>query len=335
MDVIVPNFNKRVSGVTATVRRLVPYQATGISLTVVGDQVDDLPGYCSFFDLLKRLFAKGKSPTVWHARRNTEMLMAIVLKRVFRRPLRLLFTSAAQRQHSGYTKWLIRQMDQVVAPCQASANYLDVPYTVIHHGIDLAEFKFQKRQEQDTVTLAQVGRVRPQKGSDLLIRAVIPLLKKHPELRVLMVGLITPEHKKFASRLKLKLHDEGVEHQVEWLSDLPWPELKRLYSSVDILVACPRNEGFGLTPLEAMASGAAVVVSDAGAFAEMVEDGVSGRLVAVDDHRALRGAIESMVSIPDLRARSANAAYERVQKRFTIQREAKALVDIYHALLGS
>ena len=52
---------------------------------------------------------------VWHARRNTEMLLGLALKTLARMDLKFVFTSASQRRHTGYTKWLISRMDALEA----------------------------------------------------------------------------------------------------------------------------------------------------------------------------------------------------------------------------
>lgn len=328
-----PNFNRKVSGVTATVRRLVPLQSKQIELVVFGDQVADLPSVQSRWRALYGVL-RSNDTVVWHARRNTEMLLGVVLRWIKGDKLRLLFTSAAQRNHSAYTRWLIRQMDKIVAPCHASASY--IPYReveVIHHGVDLAEFHYTPRSPSASLTIAQVGRVRAQKGTDVLVDAVLPLLQQNTQLRLKLVGLITPEHQVFADEQRKKIESAGVETQVDWVDGLAWSELKALYASADLLVACPRNEGFGLTPLEAMASGAPVVVSEAGAFADMVDDGVHGRIVPIEDVSALREAIGWMLDDDARRAACAERAYERVQRQFDVEVEALRLVEVYRQLL--
>ena len=68
------------------------------------------------------------------------MVAGLLLRWVFRAPLRLLFTSAAQREHQPFTKWLIRNMDAVIATSARSGAFLDVPHTVVMHGVDLDRF---------------------------------------------------------------------------------------------------------------------------------------------------------------------------------------------------
>ena len=140
IEVIAPNFKKRHSGVTSTVLRLVPLQARDIPIVASGPElppeVPNLPP--------ARLPSLPKRPDgvarVWHARRNVEMIAGLALKHLGRKKLKLLFTSAAQRRHTGFTRWLIRQMDAVIATSAKSAAYLERPATVIHHGINCVQF---------------------------------------------------------------------------------------------------------------------------------------------------------------------------------------------------
>src|SRR6185436_20692965 len=114
---------------------------------------------------------------IWHARRNIEMAAGVVLRDVLRMPFRLVFTSAAQRDHTSWTKFLIRRMDAVIATSARSAAYLQRPATVIPHGIDTAAFRPPASRAaakaalgiKDAVLIGCFGRVRPQKGTDVFV----------------------------------------------------------------------------------------------------------------------------------------------------------------------
>ncbi|MCP3055045.1 glycosyltransferase family 4 protein, partial [Aurantimonas marianensis] len=99
-----------------------------------------------------------------------------------------------------------------------------------------------------------------------------------------------------------------------------------------LYVAPPRNEGFGLTPLEAMASGAAVVASDAGAFADMIIEGETGRIVPVGDEKALAAAVEAYLADPDALARAGASALAHVRAKFPLAREAAEIQRVYERL---
>ena len=89
--------------------------------------------------LLKR--PRRRPLRIWHARRNNEMLIGLFLKAAFRAPLTLVFTSAAQRSHSWFSRFLISRMDSVIATSGPSGQSLAVPHTVVMHGVDCARFR--------------------------------------------------------------------------------------------------------------------------------------------------------------------------------------------------
>src|SRR5690606_16136863 len=128
---------------------------------------------------------EGRRVRIWHARRNTEMLGGLVLKHVLRAPLRLVFTSASQRHHTRWTRFLIRRMDAVVATSRKTAAYLEVPNTVVMHGIDTERFAPPQDKAEAVRALSLdpaqryvgcFGRIRHQKGTDLFIDAMLALL---------------------------------------------------------------------------------------------------------------------------------------------------------------
>ncbi len=299
IEVIAPNFKRRLSGVTSTIIQLVPVQMLTVGIATIGPGLPDtLPKlrFRQLFGLLKR--PRKRPFRIWHARRNPEMLAGIVLRDIFRAPVKLLFTSAAQRDHKPYTKWLIRRMDAVIATSGRSGSFLEVPHTVVMHGIDLEEFHPPRTKDDDFASaglpgryaIGCFGRIRHQKGTDLFVDAMVELLPHFPEWTAVITGRVTPEHRGFADELKAKIERAGLSERIVFLGEVP--DIKVWYRRVSLYVAPSRNEGFGLTPLEAMASRTAVVASDAGAYAELIAPGKTGTIVPAGDGDALREAIK-------------------------------------------
>ena len=145
-----------------------------------------------------------REPLVWHARRNNEMIVGVVLK-ALGWPLKLLFTSAAQRNHSWITRWLIRRMDAVIATSDASASYLKRDAIVITHGVDTTRYApasdraaaFAESGLPGRYAIGCFGRVRAQKGTDLFVAAMCELLVRFPDFTAVIVGQITPGSKCF------------------------------------------------------------------------------------------------------------------------------------------
>lgn len=343
VEVIAPHFKRRLSGVTSTVIQLVPRQhQSGVRIATLGPGLPDNLPKISFVDLLKcwKRPRSGK-PRIWHARRNNEMLFGIFLRDVLRMPFRLLFTSAAQRRHTGYTKWLIRRMDAVVATSGRSGSFLDVPHTVVMHGIDTELFhppreasdRYESTGLPGRYAIGCTGRVRHQKGTDLFVKAMIRLLPRFPDWTAVITGRVTPDNQAFASELKAKIASAGLSERIRFLGEVD--DIRAWYRRLTLLVAPSRNEGFGLTPLEAMASGTAVVASDAGAYAEMIRDGATGRVVPAGDLEAMVSAIEPYLADPALAERQGEAAIGHVRHNFDISNEVAGLNRVYEALVSS
>ena len=335
IEVIAPNFKRRLSGVTATIARLVPIQARQIGIRATGP---GLPAGVPHVPLARVPFLPRRR-RVWHARRNVEMIGGLVLRHLFRMDLALVFTSASQREHTGLTRWLIRRMDRVVATSDKSAAFLKVPATVIRHGIDTDSFapspdRAKLRRglglPEDAVVVGCFGRIRPQKGSDLFVDAMVDLLPRHPQVHAVLMGRATEGHGDFLDRLKGRAAPLGT--RLTFAPEVPVHEVARWYAALDLYVAPQRHEGFGLTPLEAMACGVPVVATDAGAFEELVAEDVTGTVVPRDDPAALTAAIERGLD-PATRTRWAAAARPHVLKHFRIEDEARALTLLYRQLL--
>ena len=112
-----------------------------------------------FFSALRllRRAAMDRKPVVFHARRNIEMVQALLLRCLGASTLKIAFTSTAQRYHSRFTRYLMRQMDSVISTCSAAASYLDPPPDqLIPHGIDTARFH-RDRMENRHVAKASYG----------------------------------------------------------------------------------------------------------------------------------------------------------------------------------
>ncbi|MEO0989933.1 MAG: glycosyltransferase family 4 protein, partial [Pseudomonadota bacterium] len=328
--VIAPNLKRRLSGVTSTIVRLVPLQARDIGIATTGPGLpDDLPHIA----LWRCALLPRNNMRVWHARRNTEMLVGLILRYLFGRRLKLMFTSAAQRRHSAYTRWLIRRMDHVVATSRKSAAYLEVPHEVIRHGIDLTAFHPSKDKAAEKAALGlpdvQVvgifGRVRAQKGNDLFVEALLKVLDRGHHVHGLMIGLVTDQERGFLEDLKAKIAAAGRTDSFTILDPVDWQDLLCYYRALDLFTAPARWEGFGLTPLEAMASGVPAIATPVGAFEEQIVDGQTGRIIPVDDADALADAIAASLADPEVRAEWELAGRARVEALFAIEREAEKL----------
>lgn len=342
IEVVAPNFNRRYSGVTSTIIRLVSLQAKMVNIVGTGPNLPDEVPQISIPRLLRLAVT---APTVrpfriWHARRNIEMLAGLLLKHVLRSPVKLVFTSAAQRRHSAYTQFLIRQMDTVIATTAKARSYLQVPANVIMHGIDIETFVPTVDRSANWAAgglpgrfgIGCFGRIRHQKGTDLFVETMIQVLPDFPDFTAVILGLATPGNADFKNRLKEKIAEAGLGDRIRLLGELPMADVVAWFARLSLFIAPQRWEGFGLTPLEAMASGVPVVATTVGAFPEIIVEGETGRLVPPDDLAAMESATRDLLADPVRLAAMSKSARRHVAENFPIRGEAERINEVYETL---
>ena len=108
--------------------------------------------------------------------------------------------------------------------------------------------------------------------------------------------------------------------------------MRRWYRRLTIYAFTSRNEGFGLTLIEAMSVGAALVASRAGAAEFVVEDGVTGVLTPPDDVDALVAALQPLMQDPASATAIGVRGRARVLEKFSLDAEANAIAEVYRTL---
>ena len=349
VELIIGNSNSNFSGVTSTMLQVLSYQTKLINLKVMGKHhLPDPSLNISFWNVAKlcRRPLKNGKPRIFHARRVDEMIQALLLKYIFRAKLKIVFSSAAQRYRAGFTLWLTRRMDAVLAMSKASAKYLEnPPDAVIHHGVrtDLYSTVADKSKAWQSLSLkgqsfsgkygiAILGRVRKQKGVHLFVDACIETLKAHPDYTAIVVGPITSAHKEFVNELQAKIDAENMSERIVFTGEQDFEDIPKIFSAVSLVAALSENEGFGLTVLEAMCSGAAALATEAGAWREIIRDDIDGFVVPVNDVNAVKEKMSNLLSDPQRLIEMGNNGRARVLQNYTVEREAKALCEFFCAL---
>ncbi len=335
-----PNLHRRYSGVTATNRMVAPKLAELFRAAWLGSDAPDGIARMRLGDLLK--LWRRATPLIWHARRNDEMIVGVLL-RFFGWPFKLVFTSAAQRYHTWITRWLINRMDAIIATSAISASYLKREATVVLHGVDTGTYAppsdraaaFAESGLPGRYAIGCFGRVRAQKGSDVFVDAMCRLLPRYPDFTAVMVGAITADQTGFANDLKRRIEAAGLTSRIVITGELSIEEVQRWYKRLTIYAFTSRNEGFGLTLIEAMAAGAALVASRAGAAEVVVEDGVTGALMPPGDVDALVAALEPLMRDPAAASAMGERAKARVVEKFSLDAEAAGIAAVYRTLLTS
>ena len=215
--VFVTNFNPRFTGVSATTAAVCKIQKSQLDVALVGKPLSGCP---SPLNKRKAISLSKKQPTnkpfnIWHVRRNSEMQLAIFARDILKLPIKIVFTSAAQRRHSAWPRWLISRMDAVIATSEEAASFVPNVVSVIPHGVDLDRFSPSKDQKESwsktgmpgEYGIINVGRVRPEKGTDLFVEAMIEALPQLPKATAIIAGATKPKDLSFRKNLRLVLNN--------------------------------------------------------------------------------------------------------------------------------
>jgi mannosyltransferase len=344
-QIILGNSGRNFSGVTSTMLQVLHYQQQRAHVAVLGPNY--LPAgtavlsYRQFLQLTKAPLANGEW-RVFHARRNDEMIQALAAKILFGAKIKIAFTSTAQRRHSRFTRWLISKMDSIISTSTIAAAFVQDRGVdkIIPHGIDVQRYSpgNSRREVWDTLGLPGsmgigiFGRVRHSKGIDILVDAAIPILKQRPEVTVVICGECLEKDQAYQNQMQRKLGSAGLSDRVVFLGKQPFSALPSLFQAMTIVTALSRNEGFGLTPLEAMASGCAVITSEAGAWTDIIDNGHNGYCVPTGEVLAVTEKLEILLSDPAATETMGIVAREHIMSQYTVEKEAQSLTQFLLSL---
>ena len=345
-SVFVTNFNKRFTGVSATAASVLKFQKSQLEISLVGQPLHDCPAPLTKSQAIRlsRNCPMDKPFNIWHVRRNSEMQLAIIARDVFRLPIKIVFTSAAQRRHSAWPRWLISKMDAVIATSEEAASFVANVVSVIPHGIDLERFTPSKNQKQSWAKtgmpgeygIINVGRVRPEKGTDLFVEAMIKALPLLPTATAIIAGITKRRDLSFKRNLKNRIEQAGLTKRIIFLDEIPTQELPALLQGCRALVALPRYEGYGITPLEAMACGLPVIGSKTGYFEQFLnsddQENSCGKIIPLEDHQTAAKEIIKLLSDEHSFRKFSHNALIQAKQKYNVLEEANAINKVYNRL---
>jgi len=165
--------------------------------------------------------------------------------------------------------------------------------------------------------------VERSKGLEDLVRAWQQVVARFPAARLRIVG-----DGPARSSLQALVRELGISSAVALSGTVNDSELVSAYGDADLFVLPSAQEGFGLVFLEAMAAGLPVIAADSGASPELVQDGVTGRLVRFGDTSGISDAICDLLGRPGLRTKLGDQAAERVKSDFTMPVVTRKMAEL-------
>jgi glycosyltransferase involved in cell wall biosynthesis len=223
----------------------------------------------------------------------------------------------------------------IVAPSQSTKEILAERYgitdkvSVVPTGIDLSVFLEangrswrQKQGWQDKLTFISIGRLAEEKNWRTLLAAMPPVMAKYPQAQLILLGDgdQRSELQTFAKKL-------GIAAQVQFLGNVPFEDVPRYLKASDIFCFASVSETQGIVTLEAMAAGLPVVAVRGSGTADVVTDGVEGRLTD-NDSSALAQALLDVAGNEAQRQQYSEAGQKKAQQ-FDQNAQAEKLLAVY------
>lgn len=245
---------------------------------------------------------------------------------------------AALRVYGWLDRIVLRRFSRVVAVSEAvksrllNAGLAEDRVSLIRNGILLEPFQAAAAERSSMArpfcTVGFVGRLSPEKGPDIFVRAAALVLERFPSTKFILAGE-GPERE----ALQTLIAELGVAEQVRLLGrqdDMP-----SLYAKLDIMVLSSRTEGLPMALLEAMASGLSVVATNVGAIPTVIENGHSGLLAPANDPSAIAGCISGLLADRARRHSMGESAKDLVTSQFSAEHMAEQYIRVYDEALAA
>lgn len=239
-------------------------------------------------------------------------------------------------------RWLYRQIDAFISISSFIDKQIDAfpgigarPRTMIFSVPDTTRIKAQVETMRGELALppgaflwGSTGRLRSEKGWDVLLPAFAELRRTHPHAHLIIAGDGSDRAKLEQLAGQLGLTPPALQF-LGFRKDVP-----AVLRSLDAYVLASRAEGLGTAILEALAAGLPVVATRVGGIPDSVRDGETGLLAESENPASLATAMRRIMEEPELGKRLGKAACEMIDNEFTEPRLVQKTLEFYEEVTG-
>jgi len=283
---------------------------------------------------------------IWHGHDYKSNLLGLLLRRFW--PMHLVTTVHGWVKHTRRTplyyrldRWCLRRYQKVLcvspdlydeclglglAPqrCLLLENAIDT--AAYRRRRTLAEGKGALGIPPQRLVIGAAGRLSPEKGFDILIRAADMLLQSEVDLELHILGEGDDR-----SRLERIIAELGCAQRIKLAGYRA--DLRPYYEAMDVFALSSLREGLPNVVLEAMALEVPVVATAVAGLPRLIRDGVNGILVPAGDLAVLTEALMDVLRDPHRRDDLRRAARRTVQEQYSFERRIDRLTELYDELL--
>jgi len=214
---------------------------------------------------------------------------------------------------------------------------------IVRFGVEIREDSSDARSRgrsrlgvnDDAFVLLSTRLMRPNYNIDVIVRALRVIRDRCPGAVLVLKELPRFSDATYREMCLDLANSLGIRDAVRLVGELDRGDLLELYSAADVYMSVPSTDGTAVSVLEAMASGVAVVATDApGIDPSIINEGVSALVVPVRDVDALAAAVSELGMDPTRRRRLVEQARDVVQREADFDRELDRAVGYYDELLA-
>lgn len=292
--------------------------------------------------------ARERDLELLHAHQYTPFFYSAIARMRRRAEFKLILTEHGRhypdrvsRRRRWANRWLLDRLADAITGCSDFSRrglaevdgFAAERIELIPNGVDIARYSTGERSElrrelrldAERTLVACVARFHPVKDHETLLRAFARVTAERDDVDLLLAG-----DGPLRGRLQELATDLGISARVFFLGirdDVP-----KLLRAIDIFCMTSLSEAASLTILEAMAAGAALVVTAVGGNPELVRDGRDGLLVARGDTAGAADAILRLAADPEERSRLGASAQRRVDSGFRLDQTVDSYLELYRRL---
>jgi glycosyltransferase involved in cell wall biosynthesis len=253
---------------------------------------------------------------------------------------------------ASFSRYPLNKMESIVAMSQnvcdslLKAGVSRSKIFVIPNGIDTERYRPNSNVQvkireilgidNDAKIILFVGNLLASKGFDVLLEAMAYVVTKEAKTR--LVVTLELEHHGFKNRweeYKARANTLGLDRYIQRLGIIDF--MPELMAASDIVVAPYRNtigpSDYPLALMESMSTGTCVVGTRVGGIPELIEDGVTGRLVKSDDVHGLSEVLNELLATPEVCKQMGKNARQRVKNLYSIDKIAGRYLNLYKKII--
>jgi glycosyltransferase involved in cell wall biosynthesis len=205
------------------------------------------------------------------------------------------------------------------------------------NGHERAAIRAELGVPADAPLVGTIANLNPMKGIEWFIRTAVRIHSACPDAWFLISGATYPQHTGYLESLRREMRESPVPAERWKVRVRHDPQLDRLYPALDVklITSLPASEGHPTTASETLACGVPVVTADVGGVREVVQDGVSGFVVAPRDTGALAEATVKLLRDPVLQKQMGQAARRRAVEHCSLPICAGIYADVFGSVIAA